>query len=150
MSLDRFISLWMDPDYPPRRISEPELAAVESRFDFEFPLEYREAALRHGLVSPTIALLDVIVDDEHHMADLSQMLPADEMISRTEDWRDMGLPLDMVAYATDCGGNLFCFRTDGSPNIFYFDHDFGTLETVAPSFTAWIEAYCAIAPEREG
>lgn len=146
MGLDRFISLWMHPDYSPHPLSEGELAAVELRFGFRLPPDYRDGVLRFGLVSPTIALLDAIVDGKLDIADLSELLAPQEMIDITEAWRDMGLPADMVAFASDCCGNLFCFRTDGSSAIHHFDHDFGTTETIADSFTGWIDDYCAITP----
>jgi hypothetical protein len=147
MSLERFIALWMTPDYPPRPVSEEGLRSVEARFGFACPADYREAVLRFGLVSPTLALLDTIVDRELDVADLSQLLDPKEMIESTDGWRGMGLPLDMIAFATDCCGNLFCFdeQANGAP-VFLFDHDFGTTKPIAPSFTRWIEAYCALAP----
>jgi hypothetical protein len=105
--------------------------------------------LSFGLVSPTIALLDAIVDGELDTIDLSELLHPRDMIASTEAWRDMGLATDLVAFASDCCGSLFCFRTDGSSAIHYFDHDFGTTETIAASFTEWIEDYCAIAPSNQ-
>lgn len=147
MGLELFIARWMHPDHPPEPVSDEGLAAVEARFDFAFPTDYREAVLRFGLVSPTIELLDAIVDRELDMADLSELLDPAEMVKSTEAWREMGLPENMVAFGSDCMGNLFCFRTDGGPAIFFFDHDFETTRELAPSFALWIEGYCAIAAQ---
>jgi hypothetical protein len=149
VSLDRFIAGWMHPDYPPRQVSEQDLAAVEMRFGFEFPPDYRDAVPRFGLVAPTIALLDAIVDRQLDMVALSELLDPAEMIASTEGWREMGLPADLVAFASDGCGNLFCFRTDGDGTIFYFDHDFGTVRPAAPSFAGWIDDYCALLPSEE-
>jgi hypothetical protein len=145
MSLDRFISQWMIPEYPPKPVTDAGLMRVEQCFGFGFPSDYRGEVLRYGLVSPTIALLDAIVDGELDMADLSDLLDPDAMIESTEDWHTMGLPAEFVAFATDSGGSLFCFRTDGGDAIFYFDHDFGTVREIAPSFTDWILSFCRIA-----
>lgn len=144
MALARFVELWMHPDYPPRPVSESDLRAVERDLGFNFPLDYRDAVIRVGLVSPTIELLDAIVDRELDMADLSALLEPDDILATTEAWRDMGMPAELVAFATDCTGNLFCFRTDGGPAIIYFDHDFGTTRKIAPSFTKWIDDFCAL------
>lgn len=144
MSLALFVARWMHPDYPPRPISEEALGAVEAHFRFSFPPDYREAVLQTGLVSPTIALLDAIVDRDLDMPDLSELLDSAEMVARTAAWRDMGLPDDMVAFGSDCSGNLFCVRTDGGPAIFYFDHDFASTREIAPSFAEWIEEFCAL------
>jgi len=43
------------------------------------------------------------------MRDVSDFLRPSEMVTVTEDWRDMGLPEELVAFAADCMGNLFCF-----------------------------------------
>ncbi len=145
MSLDRFVARWTSPDHPPRPVSEAGLAGVEQRLGFRFPPDYRDEVCRHGLVSPTIALLDAIVDGELDMADLSDMLDPAEIVASTEDWREMGLPDDMVAFATDCSGNLFCFRADGGAAIFHFDQDFETTREIAPSFSHWIDGFCRIA-----
>lgn len=147
MSLDRFIARWVHPDFPPTPVSEEALGEVEARFGFAFPGDYRQAVLRFGLVAPTIALLDAIVDGELDMEDLSELFDPTDIVTSTEDWRDMGLPGDMVAFASDCGGNLFCFRTDGGPAISFFDHDFETIREISPSFDAWIDRYCEIAAD---
>lgn len=143
MSVERFIALWMNPKYPPRPVEEAGLREVERHFGFAFPQDYRAAVLAHGLLSPTIALLDVIVDGEMDMADLNDMLTPDQIVTSTEDWREMGLSSDKVA--TDCCGNLFCFDTN-APGVYLFDHDFGTVRSVATSFTSWIEAFCSLGP----
>ena len=148
MALERFIELWMHPEYPPSPVTDEGLRSVETRFGFTFPGDYRREVLRWGLVSPTIDLLDAICDGELDFADLSELMNPASMIAATEDWRQMGLPADLVAFASDCGGNLFCFSTDAGETdeapVVYFDHDFGTTRTVAPSFAEWIEAFCAI------
>jgi len=147
MGLELFIARWMHPDYPPRPVSGEALDAVEARFNFAFPGDYREAVLQFGLVSPTIELLDAIVDRELGMADLSQLLDPAQMVTSTEAWREMGLPGNMVAFASDCMGNLFCFGTDCEPTVFFFDHDFETTREVAPSFSLWIDGFCALATQ---
>jgi cell wall assembly regulator SMI1 len=144
MGLDRFIAMWMSPDYPPAPVTEAGLSSVEQRFGFSFPPDYRNEVCRHGLASPTIALLDAIVAGGLDMADLSELLDPEEMIASTESWHDMGLPDDMVAFASDCSGNLFCFRTVGGGAVFLFDHDFETAGEVAPSFAQWIDSFCKI------
>ena len=147
MGIALFVARWMHPDYPPRPISEEALGAVEAHFRFSFPADYREAVLQAGLVSPTIDLLDAIVDRELDMPDLSQLLDSAQMVATTTAWRDMGLPDDMVAFGSDCSGKLFCFRTDGEPAVFYFDHDSEATRTVAPSFSEWIEEFCKLASQ---
>jgi hypothetical protein len=151
MSLTRFIELWTHPDYPPSSIDEEQLREVEARFAFALPRDYREAVLAHGLPRPTIALLDTIVDAELDVADVADFLEPKDMIRSSKDWHEIGLPRHLIAFATDCSGNLFCFSAEndaagiGNASIHYFVHDFGTVKKVAPNFRAWIDEFCALA-----
>lgn len=138
----RFIDLWMSPDYPPRPITQARLEAAELQLGVRLPDDYRIEVLRFGLLSPTIDLLNTIVDREIDMPDLSDMLAPEDVVEITRAWRTMGLPTHLFAFATDCGGNLFCFGDDGNEAVFFFDHDFGDVREIAQSFTRWIHAFC--------
>jgi hypothetical protein len=149
MSLSRFIALWTHSDYAPDPVSEDELKNAEVRLQTRLPADYRNAVLQLGLPRPTIELLDAIVDRELDLRDVSEFLSPAEIVSVTEDWRDLGLPEELVAFATDCMGNLFCFPTEangGEVPVSFFDHDERTVDVIAPSFTRWIEGFCGVAP----
>ena len=54
------------------------------------------------------------------------------------------MPTHLVAIANDCSGNQFAFSTKPSNNedeIWFWDHDFDTVELVAGSFEAWLRLY---------
>lgn len=150
MSLSRFIALWTHPDYASDPVSDGDLERAEGSLQTRLPTDYRNAILQLGLPRPTIELLDAIVDRELDLRDVSDFLSPAELVSVTDDWRDLGLPEELVAFATDCMGNLFCFPTEaddgGEVSVFFFDHDEMTVEVIAPSFTKWIEAFCGVAP----
>lgn len=150
MSLERFAELWSSSSYPPDPVTEADIRIVEQRFDICLPDDYPQAVLRVGLPRPTIALLDAIVDRELDLRDLSEFLDPSEIVSVTSDWRDLGLPGDLVAFATDCMGNLFCFRDanhgEEAAPVFFFDHDTQAVDVIAPSFHQWIEEFCGVAP----
>lgn len=149
MSLNRFIALWTHPDHPPDLVSEQELQGTEHRLRTRLPAVYRNAVLRFGLPRPTLALLDAIVDRELDLRDVNDFLSPSEIVSVTEDWRDLGLPQELVAFATDCAGNLFCFpeaQDDGELPVYFFDHGNRTVVVIAPTFTQWIEEFCRVAP----
>ncbi|MBB4100480.1 SMI1/KNR4 family protein [Sphingomonas kyeonggiensis] len=150
MSLSRFTTLWTHPDYAPGPVSEIELESAEGCLDTRLPADYRTAVREVGLPRPTTALLDAIVDRELDLRDVSEFLSPVEIVSITEDWRDLGLPEELIAFATDCMGNLFCFpATVGAgalAPVVFFDHDSRTVDVIAPSFTRWIEEFCRVAP----
>lgn len=148
MSMSRFITLWTHPDYAPEPVMEDKLAAAESELNARLPSDYRAAILEFGLPRPTIALLDTICDRDLDLHDVSEFFSPQELVECTEDWRDLGLPEELMAFANDCMGNLFCFPADPSNNseqpVFFWDHDDKSVETVAPSFTCWIEDFCSL------
>ena len=152
MSLERFIEKWTHKDYTPEGVTGPDLKAVEARFGFELPGDYRAAVLAHGLPRPSIALLDGILAAEAPFADVSDFFAPEEIIRLTEDWRGGGMPDHLVAFATDCGGNLFCFDAGPGANrstVWFWDHDDGGVTVAADSFTSWIERFCSVEPAPE-
>ena len=114
MSLERFIKLWTHPDHVPVRVTVAELEAAEVRLGFRFPADYRAALLAWGVPDVSIALLDFVVDADADMTAVSELVLPEEVVEMTEAWREVGLPADLVAFASDCMGNKFCFQTDGA------------------------------------
>lgn len=123
---------------------------AEGRLQMRLPADYRNAILQVGLPRPSIELLTDIVNRKLDLRDVSDFLSPAEFVSVTENWRDLGLAEELVAFATDSGGNLFCFAAaaddDDEVPVLFFDHDETTVEVIAPSFTRWIEAFCSAAP----
>ena len=150
MSMDRFIALWTHPDSAPESVVEEELQGAEHRLQTHLPTAYRNAILEFGLPKPTIELLDAICDRELDLPSVGNFLGPKEIVEVTEDWRDLGMPEELVAFATDGMGNLFCFPTNSNVSddqpVFLWDHDSKEVESVASSFSGWIEGYCRLSP----
>ena len=148
MSMSRFITLWTHPDYPPEPVMEDELDTSERRLNTRLPSDYRDAVLAFGLPRTIAALLSTICDRELELRDVGDFFSPQGMVERTEDWRDCGLPEELVAFASDCMGNLFCFPVDPNNSreqpVLFWDHDDKSFETVAPSFARWIEDFCRL------
>ena len=153
MALARFTEIWASADDPPQPVAEAELRGVEQRLNVHLPGDYRKAVLRVGLPRPTIALLDAIVERELDLHSLGDFYSPAEIIEETLAWREIGMPGSLVAIASDGCGNKFCFDADrlndGSAEgsaIWFYDHDFGTVDQIAASFDDWIEAFCRVEP----
>lgn len=143
-ALADFASKWSHPDNAPKPILPADLEHAETQLGGRLPDEYRVALLNLGLPRPTGALLHSICEEGADFADVSEFFTADEMIASTEAWREMGLPDSMIAFASDCMGNLFAFdgsaKTQGS-EVWFFDHDTGQTSLAAPSFARWIQQF---------
>jgi cell wall assembly regulator SMI1 len=151
MSLARFNERWTSPAYPPDRVMEPDLQRVEERFGLRLPDDYRQAILTVGLPRPTIALLNTVVDRGLDLHSIGDFYSPAEMIEHTPGWHEAGMPEHLIAFASDDLGNQFCFDgerlksgTADSASIWFFDHDFNTVEVIASSFTDWISEFCDI------
>ena len=153
MTLDIFIRKWTHPKYPPEMISCEELLRAKRRFGFYYPADYKTAVEQFGLPHLTIALLEAIVERGIDLDCVMEFLNPEEAVTATLAWRKVGLPRNLVAFASDPSGHLFCFDADelhsestASSTVWYYDHDFNIARTVAPSFLVWIEAFCGIEP----
>lgn len=143
-ALADFASKWSDPEYPPEPVLAADLTRAEELLGGRLPADYRDAIVGIGLPRPTGALLHSVCEEQADFADVADFLSADEMISSTQAWREMGMPEDMIAFAADCMGNLFAFGIappSPSSEVWFFDHETGETALVAPSFEDWIQQY---------
>jgi len=153
MTLARFTEIWTSGDYPPEPVAESDLRSVEQRLSVRLPDDYRQAVLQVGLPRPTIALMDAIVERELDLHSLGDFYSPVEIIEETTGWREIGMPEQLVAFASDGCGNKFCFDAERLNNgsaegyaIWFYDHDFETVDKIASSFDVWIEAFCHVEP----
>lgn len=139
-----FVDKWTHPEYRPTPVAQEQLDKCARELEVEFPASYIEYATVYGSGGPTMELLNSIVDGELEVNDLSDMHTPDEIIDSIESWKSAGMPNDLVPIASDSMGNMFCFKHSEimEPNddagIWFFDHDFDTVEKTHDSFTAWI------------
>jgi hypothetical protein len=140
----QFIAKWTSPAYPPTRVQASDFAAVEARFG-ALPQTYKDAIAEYGAPYTTAALLNVIVDRQLDIDDVAEFHTPNEIASATQNWRAMGLPPDLVAFACDGSGNFFCFKPEDQPDsdaVWFFDHDLIEVYEVAPSFEEWMRQFC--------
>ncbi len=150
MSLSRFFEKWTNSNYPPQPVLAANLRKAEELLAFNFPSDYESEVLCVGLPRPTIALLDAIVERELDVSSVGDFYSPEEIVSETTVWKDIGMPCHLIAIAGDESGNKFCFsalqlNTD-QQGVWFFDHDFGTVEEIASSFSAWIDALSDVEP----
>ena len=142
--LGAFSQRWSHEDYPPVEVRPLALEQAERDLAYTYPGSYRSAVLAIGLPRPTSELWDAI-DERSDLPHLGDFLTPEEAVEAVRGWRPLGYPDDLAPFATDSSGNLFSFRMgERSGAVYSWDHDFGTVEQVAPSFVALLEAYCRL------
>jgi cell wall assembly regulator SMI1 len=145
----RFIDTWTYPDYRPGPTLLAALDAVEQQLATVLPRSLRDFLAAYGPVSAP-GLLGAVVEQDLEIEDLSEFLGPDDMVELTQGWRGQGLAAHLVAFATDSSGNLFCFeeaseRADDA-QVWFFDHDFQTNESLGLTFAQWLDRYADLTP----
>jgi len=97
--------------------------------------------------------VNAIVERKLTLLDPNDFYAPADIIKLTLNWREAGMPAELVAFAGDGCGNQFCFDRDrlagqaaDSQAVFFWDREYETVRQVAPSFEAWIEALCEVEP----
>lgn len=144
-----FVEKWVGKTARPRRGLERDLVALERQLGITLPASYVVFVLSYGICS-TVWLLNSIVEGEHDVHDLAWFDDPRKMAADTALYESGGMPKGFLGFASDCGGNMFLFRkadcvpgTEDAP-VFFFDHDFVTMEKIAPSFTEWLAEFVVI------
>lgn len=126
--------------------TESDIDKIEKEFEINFPADYKEFLLHFGNVW-TPHILDIIVDKAEEINDVQQFWDIDSIIyDKKNEWTSQVTP-DIIPFASDCMGNIFAFlRSDletqkVTAEIYFFDHDFDTVDKIAASFTEWLDRF---------
>jgi hypothetical protein len=149
---DAFANKWIASADP---VEERNLAQVQQDLGVNLPNAYRRFVLQHGIPFCP-GLLSGIVDGEHDLHDIQEFVGVDDLRGATSMYVSAGMDPGFVGFATDCMGNMFLFRKadcilggEDAP-VWFFDHDFVTIDEVAPSFVEWLKGYLTIEKVAEG
>jgi hypothetical protein len=143
-----FVDKWTHPNHRAQPCTPASLDLAESQLGAALPAALREFLESFGPVSTSIDLLDTIVEGELDLYDVSDFHDPDAIVQETLGWRKLGLPADLVAFARDCQGNLFCFTADNErqpdSEVWYFDHDLGNSDSLGVDFKSWVGAFAGL------
>ncbi len=140
-----FIRKWADNEslVP---VSEETISLVEDGLCAQFPKTYRIFIKSYGSIyCPN--LLDAIVEGDSNLNDLQNFINVIDIISSTNNYTNAGMPKGYIVFANDCMGNMFCFKgselksNKNEAKIWFFDHDFVTIEYEASCFEQFISRY---------
>ncbi len=124
-----------------------DIASAEQELATVLPQSYITFMQKYGAVQ-TPSVLSLIVDGEHEHWDLMAISKIAELIEGTKSYWSAGMSEQLVGFATDSMGNLFCFRRVGpktpradDAEVWFFDHEFCSDSKVADSFDQWLLSY---------
>lgn len=128
---------------PNRLVSLETLAVSETKLKYEFPGSYREYVLEHG-ATYCPDLLNLVVEHEVELPDIQEFILVSELPYTNEIYWSGGMPAEYIAFASDCMGNMFCFKRLCADEVYYFDHDFCEIESFELSFPKLLALYLEI------
>ncbi|HXU94460.1 MAG TPA: SMI1/KNR4 family protein [Gallionella sp.] len=146
--VDEFVALWNANETLATATSH-DVQELESTLGIKLPNCHVYLITKHGdLYAPN--LLDAIVDKELELNDIQNFLLPNQMLEDTKAYEAAGMPEGYLVFASDCMGNMFCFKIDecknqlSEPPIWFFDHDFVEIKPIANSFNEWLGNYVGL------
>ncbi|MCJ8321063.1 MAG: SMI1/KNR4 family protein [Colwellia sp.] len=144
-SIDLFVKNWgskqsMVP------IDNNDIAELELKLNGFLPDSYKYLISKYGLVH-TPNVLTKICDLGSDISEVQDFLSLEDVFSLSKLYEMTGMPKGHVLFASDCKGNMFCFKSTDCASkqtdipVWFFDHDFRTVNKVSNSFIEWLDEF---------
>jgi len=144
-SIDLFVKNW-GSNHSMVPIDNSDIAELESNLNAFLPDSYKYLLSTYGLVhSPNV--LTKICDLSVDISDVQDFLSLDDVFSLSKLYEMSGMPKGHILFASDCQGNMFCFKLSDCTNaqsdipVWFYDHGLCTVKKVSRSFTQWLEQF---------
>jgi len=144
-SIDLFVKNW-GSKHAMLPICSNDIAELESRLHAYLPDSYKYLISTYGLVhSPNV--LSKICDLGVDISEVQDFLSLEDVFSLSNLYEMTGMPKGHILFASDCKGNMFCFKRADCNNkqtdsgVWFFDHNLCAVTKVSNSFTEWLEQF---------
>lgn len=123
-----------------------EVEKAEQELGVTFPDKYKEFMMSFGSAY-TPEILDLMVDNKIEQHDIQDFMKVSDFVQANKQYWNAGMPSEYLAFASDSMGNMFCFKKSDltamkeDAKVYFFDHDFVKISTVADSFVELINSY---------
>jgi hypothetical protein len=144
-SIDQFVKNWASKNVMVP-ISLDDISELESKLTVFLPDSYKYLISTYGLVhSPNV--LTKICDLNADVSAVQDFLSLDDVSSLSKLYEMTGMPKGHILFASDCKGNMFCFKLDDCVSkeidipVWFFDQGNCTVQKVSNSFTEWLDEF---------
>lgn len=125
------------------------IEGMENTYNIKLPLAYKYLILNYGDIwTPSIS--KIVVDNDLELNTLIEFWRIENIIEdKTNEWIS-NLDENVMPFASDSMGNIFCFKTVDlnadfdNAKIYLYDHNFETIDYIADNFVMFIESYLKI------
>lgn len=144
-SIDLFVKTWSSKNSM-TPIEGHDIAELESKLNVFLPESYKYLISTYGLIH-TPNVLTRVCDLGSDISDVQDFLSLDDVYSLSKLYEMSGMPMGHILFASDCKGNMFCFKLADCINkqidlpVWFFNYDLCTINKVSNSFIGWLDEF---------
>lgn len=145
LSIDLFVKNWASKQAMVP-ISLQDIADLERKLAVPLPKAYKYLLTTYGLVH-TPNVLTMICDLGSDITEVQDFLNLEDVFTLTNLYEMTGMPKGHILFASDCKGNMFCFKATQclsniqEEGVWFFNRSLGTVEQTSDSFTRWLDSF---------
>ena len=146
--IDLFVENWAT-NHTMIPIDEQDIRALEANLNAFLPNSYKYLISTYGLVH-TPNVLSKICDLNVEISEVQDFLSLDDVFSLSKLYEMSGMPKGHVLFASDCKGNMFCFKLSDCETeqidipVWFYNHGLCTVTKVSDSFGQWLAQFNAL------
>ncbi len=144
-SIDQFVKTWASKNVMVP-INSDDISELELKLNSFLPDSYKYLISTYGLVhSPNV--LTKICDLNADVSAVQDFLSLEDVFSLSKLYEMTGMPKGHVLFASDCKGNMFCFKLDDCASkqtdlpVWFYDQGNYSVKKVSNSFTEWLDEF---------
>lgn len=127
-------------------INTQDITELESKLQGILPDSYKYLISTYGLVH-TPNVLTKICDLNSDISEVQDFLSLEDVASLSQLYEMGGMPKGHILFASDCKGNMFCFKLSDCANqqtdtpVWFFNYGACSVTQVSNSFTEWLDEF---------
>jgi hypothetical protein len=144
-AIDLFVEHWnsksaMTP------IDSQHITELELQLNIVLPDSYKYLISTYGLVH-TPNVLTKVCDLNSEAFEVQDFLSLEDVYSLSTLYEMSGMPKGHILFASDCKGNMFCFKTahcsdkQTDTSVWFYHHDLQSITQVSHSFVEWLAGF---------
>lgn len=130
-------------------IDSQDIIELETKLNASLPESYKYLISTYGLVH-TPNVLTRICDLGVDISEVQDFLSLEDIYSLSKLYEMSGMPKGHILFASDCKGNMFCFKFEDCVNetkdvpVWFYNHGLCTVNKASNSFSDWLEQFNAL------
>lgn len=144
-TIDLFVKNWASKNTM-APINKNDILDVESKLNAFLPKAYKYLISTYGLVH-TPNVFSKVCDLDSGISEVQDFLGLSDVYSLSQLYEMSGMPKGHILFASDCKGNMFCFRLADcleqkmDAPVCFFDHNASTITQISNSFSEWLDTF---------